>query len=120
MEYKRGRPKIEHWDEIQLCAQALCLEEMMGVPVILGAIYYGLPRRRVDVAIGESLRAETETLVARMHELMRCGKTPPAVYEKKCRSCSLFELCQPKTMQGRKSAIEFLRAAVRTSHEDNE
>ena len=120
VEYKRGRPKLEHWDEIQLCAQALCLEEMMGVPVILGAIYYGQPRRRVDVAIGESLRAETETLVARMHELMRCGKTPPAVYEKKCRSCSLFELCQPKTMQGRKSAIEFLRAAVRTSLEDNE
>ena len=120
VEYKRGRPKIEHWDEIQLCAQALCLEEMMGVPVILGAIYYGQPRRRVDVAIGESLRAETETLVARMHELMRCGKTPPAVYEKKCRSCSLFELCQPKTMQGRKSAIGFLLAAVRTSLEDNE
>ena len=62
VEYKRGRPKIEHWDEIQLCAQALCLEEMMGVPVILGAIYYGQPRRRVDDA------EEGEVDVGRVHQ----------------------------------------------------
>lgn len=97
VEYKRGRPKPGHMDEVQLCAQALCLEEMLGVRIPAGALYYGQPRRRVDVAFDEPLRAETETLATRMHALFAAGQTPIARYEPKCKGCSLRERCLPET-----------------------
>ena len=98
VEYKRGRPKLDHSDEVQLCAQALCLEEMLNVSVPAGAVFYGKPRRRLDVAFTPALRAETEAAAARLHLLFQIGRTPPAVYEKKCNFCSLIELCMPKTI----------------------
>jgi len=108
VEYKRGRLRREEGYEVQLCAQALCLEEMLGVAVPLGAVFYGQPRRRLEATFGEELRRETETAAVRLHELIRDGKTPPARYEKKCESCSLLSLCMPKTTGGRKSVDRYL------------
>jgi CRISPR-associated exonuclease Cas4 len=95
VEYKRGRPKRHDADRVQLCAQALCLEEMLGVPVPAGALYYGRTRRRVNVSFDCVLRDETERAAARLHQLVASGLTPLAVREPKCESCSLLELCLP-------------------------
>lgn len=108
VEYKRGKPKDDRSDEVQLCAQALCLEEMLGGAIPAGSLYYGKPHRRYEVAIGEDLRQETERLVARLHELSRLGQTPVARYEKKCRSCSLLSVCLPKVTGGKNTVREYL------------
>jgi CRISPR-associated exonuclease Cas4 len=108
VEYKRGKPKLGPYDEIQLCAQALCLEEMLGVGISAGALYYGQPRQRQEVALNAELREQAEKLAARLHELTRIGRTPLATYEKKCESCSLLSLCMPKTTGGRKSVDRYL------------
>jgi CRISPR-associated exonuclease Cas4 len=100
VEHKRGRPKPDHCDHVQLCAQALCLEEMMNTKIPAGAIFYGQPRRRQPVEFTPELRAETEQVAARLHELIQSGKTPPAEYgKKKCEACSLVDLCMPKRTQ---------------------
>ncbi|SMP63700.1 CRISPR-associated exonuclease, Cas4 family [Desulfonatronum zhilinae] len=108
VEYKRGRPKKDNCDEVQLCAQALCLEEMLGRHVPGGALFYGQNRRRKDVAFDAALRRETMDTAARLHELIRSGTTPPARYEKKCDSCSLLELCLPRVAGSAKSARRYL------------
>ena len=112
VEYKRGRPKPDECDQAQLCAQALCLEELLGTAVPAGALFYGKPRRRTEVVFDSALRARTEQLAARMHELADARRTPPAVYEKKCESCSLIELCLPKVTTGRKSVRRYLSSAL--------
>jgi len=112
VEHKRGREKPDLSDEAQLCAQALCLEEMLGVAVPEGAIFYHQPRRRHPVEFTGGLRRETETLAARLHELLRAGVTPPAQYERKCRSCSLLDLCLPQTAGQRRSAKRYLASAL--------
>lgn len=96
VEYKRGRPKPDRCDEIQLCAQALCLEEMLSVQIPQGAIFYGQPRRRHEVSFDEALRGETERLATIMHTMFDAGVTPVAAYEKKCDNCSLYNWCLPK------------------------
>ena len=95
VEYKRGRPKKHRADEVQLCAQALCLEEMLGVSVPSGALFYGETRRRLDVAFDAALRLVTEQAAARMHEILDSGVTPLPVREPKCEQCSLLEICMP-------------------------
>jgi len=112
VEYKRGRPKLGPYDEIQLCAQALCLEEMLGVEVPSAALFYGQPHQRLEVPLTPALREQTEQLAARLHELTRAGKTPPAHYEKKCESCSLLTLCMPKTTGGHKSVDRYLSGII--------
>lgn len=98
VEYKHGRPNAHGSDEIQLCAQALCLEEMTGRSVPAGALFYGKTRRRKNVPIDEKLRAETRALIAEARALRERGETPRADYDPaKCRSCSLLELCMPAT-----------------------
>jgi CRISPR-associated exonuclease Cas4 len=114
IEYKRGRPKPDHRDEVQLCAQALCLEEMLNAEITTGALFYGEPRRRAAVAFDAELRAETERLAARLHELYAARITPRAKYEKKCDSCSLYFICLPKTT-GVSSAQRYLKRAVAAS-----
>lgn len=96
VEYKRGRSKADDWDRIQLCAQAICLEEMLGVAVPEGAIFYGKPRRREGVTIEEKLRAKTQILTRRMHELWASRRTPPPDPGLKCDHCSLSSLCLPQ------------------------
>ncbi len=95
IEYKRGRPKPEPIDAIQLCAQAICLEEMLHTLVPAGALFYGTTHRRHDVTFDATLRAATHELAAAVHALLAAGRTPPPVYTPKCRSCSLLELCRP-------------------------
>jgi CRISPR-associated exonuclease Cas4 len=111
IEYKRGRPKPDHRDEVQLCAQALCLEEMLNVDIKTGALFYGEPRRRTNVDFDADLRAVTERLAARLHELNAARITPKAKYEKKCDSCSLYTVCLPKST-GSSSAQKYLKRAV--------
>jgi CRISPR-associated exonuclease Cas4 len=97
VEYKRGKPKLHRADEAQLCAQALCLEEMTGLTVPEGALFYEQTRRRVVVCFDADLRALTEATARSLRETILRGVTPPAVYEKrKCDACSLIELCRPK------------------------
>ena len=110
VEHKRGRPKPTHCDLVQLCAQALCLEETLGVKIGEGAIFYGQPRRRLPVEISSELRKETEQTAAALHQLIQSGKTPPADYDKKkCEACSLLEICMP---QKRKPVFDYLKEAL--------
>lgn len=102
IEYKRGRPKKHDADRVQLCAQALCLEQMLDVDVPTGAIYYGSTRRREQVIFDSPLRDRTERAALRLHELIRTGTTPPAQYEReKCERCSLKNLCLPHSPRAR-------------------
>lgn len=105
VEYKVGNPKIEDWDRLQVCAQALCLEEMEGVRIDVGALYYGETRRREVVEITEKLRGRVGHLARRMHELYALGLTPRAEARSRCRRCSLREECLPSV--GGLSAIDY-------------
>jgi CRISPR-associated exonuclease Cas4 len=95
VEYKRGKPKIEDWDRIQLCAQALCIEEMRNVVVNAGAIWYWEVRHRDKVIIDDTLRELTINIIHAAREVLTSQKTPAAVNDKRCRSCSLIDLCHP-------------------------
>jgi CRISPR-associated exonuclease Cas4 len=108
VEYKRGRPKSAPWDAVQLCAQALCLEEMLRVSVPAGALFYGETRRRQDVSFDEALRQTTAETAARLHALFDARQTPPAVYAERCKQCSLLVLCLPETAGCGKSARHYL------------
>lgn len=113
VEFKRGRPKPDECDEIQLCAQAMCLEEMLGVDVPDGAIFYGKPRRRHAVTFNQSLRELTRKQATRLHELVASGHTPPATYiAKKCDTCSLMPICQPKTQQQAQAIDDYMKRMV--------
>lgn len=96
VEYKRGRLRHEESFEAQLCAQALCLEEMLQVEIPQGAIFYGKNRRRKRVYFGEELRGLTIDAASRLHKIIHSNMTPRVRYGKKCQSCSLFDLCLPK------------------------
>lgn len=98
VEYKRGKPKKDHCDTVQLCAQALCLEEMLECPIPAGALFYGTERRRTDVAFDDALRAETEHSVTSVHALFTSGTTPAPIADKRCKSCSLQEQCLPEAL----------------------
>ncbi len=95
VEYKRGRSKPHDADRVQLCAQALCLEEMLGMPVPEGALFYGEPRRREAVAFTPALRAKTEQAALDLGAMMAAGRTPAPEPGPKCRNCSLAEICRP-------------------------
>lgn len=106
VEYKRGKAKLHRADEVQLCAQALCLEEMTNRPVPEGALFYAQTKRRVAVPFDPQLRRLTEDIAQQFGALFVSGRTPPAIYRAdRCRSCSLIELCRPKA--GAKSAVGF-------------
>lgn len=97
VEYKRGKPKLHRADEVQLCAQALCLEEMTGQPVPEGALFYAQTKRRVVVPFDAPLRALTEATVADLAAVLASRQTPPPTPHKtRCRACSLLELCRPE------------------------
>ncbi len=112
VEYKRGRPKKDNYDKVQLCAQALCLEEMLDVEIPAGALFYGKTRRRQDVNFDITLRLETENAAKELHELFESRHTPEPVYEKKCDSCSFVNLCLPKTLGRKRSANNYLKDMI--------
>lgn len=106
VEYKRGRPKAHRADEAQLCAQAICLEEMLGKPVPEGALFYGAERRRKTVAFDAGLRALTERLAVDTRRMLAAGETPAAEYDRrKCGACSLRDACQPLRL-GKPGAVD--------------
>ena len=98
VEYKRGQRKKWDNDDVQLCAQAMCLEEMLGVAVPRGAIFHVKSKRRREVLFTEKLRRKTEDAARRLHELIASGVTPPPVLKPQCEGCSLRELCLPETL----------------------
>lgn len=112
VEYKRGKPKQNDCDLVQLCAQALCLEEMLEVAVPEGALYYGKPRRRLAVVFAELLREKTREAARRLHELINSGHTPQARYEKKCESCSMLSVCMPKVTGAHRSVRRYMAQAL--------
>ena len=99
VEYKRGKPKPHRADEVQLCAQAVCLEEMFGAPVPEGALFYGAVRRRAPVVFDAELRALTARVAAEARANIAAGRTPPPVLTPGCKSCSLQHACQPGRLQ---------------------
>jgi CRISPR-associated exonuclease Cas4 len=105
VEYKRGRPKAHRADEVQLCAQALCLEAMLEQPIAAGALFYGETRRRTDVPFDEPLRLLTHDTIAATRAMLASSTTPTAQYSPKlCDACSLLDLCQPKLL-GRTGSV---------------
>jgi CRISPR-associated exonuclease Cas4 len=112
VEYKHGRPKPGHWDDVQLCAQALCLEEMLAVSIQGGAIFYGKPRRRMEVRFDFSLRTETERLAVRLHELQNASVTPPAVFAPHCQKCSLKDVCLPEQTASTRASVYLQRTVA--------
>ncbi|MBL4680820.1 MAG: CRISPR-associated protein Cas4 [Pseudomonadales bacterium] len=100
VEYKRGKPKIEDWDKIQLCAQALCLEEMRNITIDEGAMWYWKVRKREPVLIDDALRSVTLAAIEGAHNVLASGITPPPIEKKKrCKACSLVDLCEPGTFR---------------------
>jgi len=116
VETKHGMPKQDRCDEVQLCAQALCLEEMRGVAIDAAFLFYAKTRRRLEVPIGEALRAETLRLIAELRAMMDDGRTPAPDYGPKCRSCSLVTLCLPKAISGQDAAA-YLRDMMEKGEE---
>lgn len=112
VEYKRGRAKADDSDRVQLCAQALCLEEMLGVRITSGALFYGQTRRRTDVSFDSTLRQLTEASAFRLHALVMSGVTPRATRAPKCDGCSLLQLCLPDALTPRASAARYVERAL--------
>lgn len=111
VEYKRGAPKAHDADELQLCAQAMCLEEMLCCSIPEGALFYGETRRRTSVPFTRELRQQVRTLLEEMHQLFRRGYTPKVKPSKSCNACSLKEVCLPVLMRKR-SVADYLRGAM--------
>jgi CRISPR-associated exonuclease Cas4 len=110
VEYKRGRPKKNNCDKIQLCAQALCLEEMLAKRIDRGALFYGKTRRRQDVIFDRGLRLETEAMAAKLHELFDSRMTPKPVFDERCPNCSFISICLPKKIEGGRSVRRYLNS----------
>lgn len=102
VEFKAGEPKEDISDKVQLCAQVLCLEEMMDVKIPEAAFFYGKIRRRNVIEISEELRKQTEEVISKVRALVESKKVPVIEYSSKCRNCSLINFCQPKAMNSRK------------------
>ncbi|MBU0679140.1 MAG: CRISPR-associated protein Cas4 [Verrucomicrobia bacterium] len=112
VEYKRGRLRSEEGYAVQLCAQALCLEEMLSATILEGAIFFGATKRRQRIAFDDTLRKATEAAAARLHVLLKGSQTPPPLFEPKCEKCSLLAVCMPKVAGWRKSAARYLEGVL--------
>jgi CRISPR-associated exonuclease Cas4 len=117
VEYKHGRTvKAKHGhDALQLAAQAMCLEEMTGRAVPEGALFYASSKRRVAVAVDAALRAAVEQALAEVRAMLASGRLPPPVNDRRCRECSLIDICQPQALAGRA-----LQARLRSTLFDTE
>ena len=118
VEYKRGKPKQHDADKIQLCAQAICLEEMLALHIPSGALFYGQTKRRLDVDFDNALREKTLLAAEGVHDLFRNGITPPPDPGPKCKLCSLKEECLPDVIVQSKSATTYLKKLLQTLSED--
>ena len=114
VEYKRGKPKENNADSLQLCGQAMCLEEMLCCAIPEGALFYGETRRRLSVPFTQELRGQVQGLLTEMHDLFRKQYTPKVKPSKSCNACSLKELCLPKLMRVKKVSA-YLSGAMEES-----
>lgn len=119
VEYKRGKPKSHRADEVQLCAQAICLEEMLQVEVPEGALYYGEKRRRTPMVFDQALRALTRQIATSARAMILEMRTPPAVHTRGCRRCSLEALCAPERMENPPQIESWLRRQLSLSLADS-
>jgi CRISPR-associated exonuclease Cas4 len=117
VEYKRGSPKVDERDEVQVCAQAICLEEMFDTKIDSGDLYYYETRRRGTVDITDSLRDLVFSLSKEMHDIYSSCITPPAVKDKNCKSCSLYDLCVPNLTKKKISVKNYIRKHVKEAIE---
>lgn len=108
VEYKRGKPKPDDRDEVQLCAQAICLEEMLNISLDFGYLYYGETKHRHKVEFDELLRTRVKTLAEKMHLLFLKGETPSAVKGKRCNNCSMVDICLPKLSRSGKKTETYM------------
>lgn len=112
IEYKRGKPKEDEIDIVQLCAQALCLEEMLCTGIPHGFMYYGETRRRLKVAFTQELRNKVISMFKEMHEMFDRQHTPNVKPTKACASCSLKDICLPKLLKTKMSAKAYIKKAL--------
>jgi CRISPR-associated exonuclease Cas4 len=113
IEYKRSRDKAgSKAYQTQLCAQALCLEEMFSIEIPAGAIYDCASKRRSAVAFSRELREQVESLAARMHELFAARKTPAPIWTKACKGCSLYNDCHPEVLAAACSIERYIRRSI--------
>ncbi|GAA5480799.1 CRISPR-associated protein Cas4 [Haloferula sargassicola] len=116
VEYKRGKPKAHRADEVQVAAQAMALEEMLGVEIPRALLFYGKTHRRVEVALDAELRGLCRELAAALHAMMRERETPPADYEaRKCDACSLIEICQPRALRFKRGVAAWFDAQLNST-----
>jgi CRISPR-associated protein Cas4 len=114
VEYKRGKQKPDDRDAVQVCAQAICLEEMFNTEIPQGSLFYAETRHRVIVELTPELRQCVFDLARRMHQLFDGGITPLPVYKSHCKSCSLIDICLPQSMSGQLKASDYLRNELET------
>ncbi len=112
VEYKRGRPKKDPCDKIQLCAQAICLEEMLNADIPTGALFYGKTRRRQEVYFDSTLRKTTEKMAEQLHDLIESRVTPKPVFDKRCPNCSFISYCLPEKIDRNRSASSYLNSII--------
>ena len=112
VEYKRGRARSQVADQVQLCAQAMCLEELHGIEIPEGALFYDASHRRVAVPFTKALRDQTESAAARMHELFAKRLVPPAKPGPHCKACSLESICMPELTSRRDRVTSYLAQLV--------
>jgi len=112
VDFKRGKKR--RWDnnEVQVCAQAMCLEEMLGVSIPRGAVFHIKSQTREVIELDAALRSKTEMTANRLHQLMASQKTPVAKFHPKCRGCSLFEMCMPKSLRPKATAARYLQSII--------
>ena len=118
VEYKRGRLRKEDGYELQLCAQAVCLEEMLCAEIPRGYIYYGKTNRRLEIAFNKDLRQKTVMAAVHLHELLSAGVTPKAAHTRKCERCSLISLCLPAVSGSKQSTNTYLRRMLKVVEGD--
>jgi len=111
VEYKRGKPKKDDIDKVQLCAQAICLEEMHGISIQKCYLYYAEIHRRICIELTDDLRKKVFELSKNMHEIFAEGITPKAIKTKQCRLCSLIDICVPEISSKSKSVLDYLKKA---------
>ncbi len=112
VEYKRGKPKRDPCDEAQLCAQAICLEEMLAITIPKGFLYYGETRHRLDIELTVELRQLVHEMSAEMHAYFKRGYTPRVKISKACRSCSLADICLPALQEKAIQASQYIRQEI--------
>lgn len=112
VEYKHGKEKRDQSDEAQLCAQAICLEEMLSVDIPVGYLYYGKIRRRVKIELTNELREFVHQMAQEMHGYFQRGYTPRVKPSKACRSCSLKDVCLPELQENALSASDYIQMQI--------